>query len=152
MTGFSRNLNVASALLFIIGILGLVYGLQELFLFAYLDEELLGVTASEISAFNQNLLDSIKLKSHFEGLYMLSTALIFCVVSLIPYRKGEKWAWYTLLVIGGLTVFGQITLIYIGVAGVISPSYLLPLAIILSILWIVGLALPAKEVLSKREG
>ena len=148
MTGFSRNLNVASALLFIVGIFGLVYGLQELFLFAYLDEKLLGVTASEIGAFNQNLLDSIKLKSHFEGLYMLSTALIFCVLSLIPYRKGERWAWYTLLVIGGLTVFGQIILIYIGVAGAISPSYLLPLATILSILWIVGLALPAREVLS----
>ena len=149
MVNLSRILNVGSALLFIIGIVGLVYGLQELFLFAYLDEELIGVTASEISAFNQNLLDSMKLKSHFEGLYMLSTALFFCVVSLVPYRKGEKWAWYTLLVVGGLAVFGQISLIYIGVAGAISPSYLLPLAILLSILWIVGLALPAKEILSK---
>jgi len=145
----SRILNVGSALLFIVGIAGMIYGLQELFLFAYLDEELIGVTASEIGAFNQNLLDSIKLKSHFEGLYMLSTALIFCVISLIPYRKGEKWAWYTLSVIGGLAVFGQIILIYIGVAGAISPSYLLPLAIVIVTLWIVGLALPAKEILSK---
>jgi hypothetical protein len=85
-------MNNGSALLFIVGIAGMIYGLQELFLVAYLDEELLGATASEIGAFNQNLLDSIKLKSHFEGLYMLSTALIFSVVSLIPYRKGEKWA------------------------------------------------------------
>jgi hypothetical protein len=145
----SRILNIASALLFIVGITGMIYGLQELFLFAYLDEELIGVTASEISAFNQNLLDSMKLESQFEGLYMLSTALIFCVISLIPYRKGEKWAWYTLLVIGGLAVFGQIILIYIGVVGAISPSYLLPLAMIVGILWIVGLALPAKEILSK---
>ena len=149
MIDLNRILNVASALLFIVGILGMIYGLQELFLFAYLDEELLGVTASEISAFNQNLLDSIKLKSHFEGLYMLSTALIFCVLSLIPYRKGEKWAWYTALSIGGLAIFGQLVLIYIGVEKVISASYLLPLAILMVILWIVGLALPAKEILSK---
>jgi len=145
---FSRILNVASSLLFIFGISGMIYGLQELFLFAYLDEELIGVTASEISAFNQNLLDSLKLKSHFEGLYMLSTALIFCVISLIPYRRGEKWAWYTALGIGSLAIIGQLVLIYIGVEKVISPPYLLPLAIIMVILWIVGLALPAKEILS----
>ncbi|MGD8544277.1 MAG: hypothetical protein PVG48_04085 [Candidatus Bathyarchaeota archaeon] len=144
-----RILNIASALLFIIGIVGMIYGLQELFLVAYLDEELIGVTASEIGAFSQNLLDSIKLKSHFEGLYILSTALFFCVISLIPYRKGEKWAWYAMLVIGGLAIFGQLTLIYIGVARVVSASYLLPLAIVIVILWIIGLALPAKEILSK---
>jgi len=145
----SRILNVGSALLFIVGIVGMIYGLQELFLVAYLDEELLGVTASEIGAFNQNLLDHMKLESQFEGLYMLSTASIFCVLSLIPYRKGEKWAWYTALVIGGLAIFGQLILIYIGVERVVSASYLLPLAIIIVILWIVGLALPAKEILSK---
>ncbi len=148
MIDFSRILNVGSALLCIVGIAGMIYGLQELFLFAYLDEELIGVTASEISAFNQNLLDSLKLKSHFEGLYMLSTALIFCIISLIPYRRGEKWAWYTAVGIGGLTILGQLVLIYIGVENVISASYLLPLAIIMVILWIVGLALPAKEILS----
>ena len=148
MSGFSR-VNVGSALLFIVGILGIIYGLQELLLIGYLDEELLGVTASEISAINPNLLDSMKLESQFEGLYMLSTALFFCLVSLIPYRKGEKWAWYTALGIGGLAIFGQLILIYIGVEKVISPSYLLPLAIIIVLLWIVGLALPAKEILSK---
>jgi len=80
---------------------------------------------------------------------MLSTGLIFCVVSLIPYRKGEKWAWYTASGTGGLTLLRQLILVYIGVARVIAPSYLLPLAIIMVILWIVGLALPAKEILSK---
>ena len=148
MSGLSR-INIGSALLFIVGIVGMIYGLQELFLIVFLDEALLGVTASEISAFNQNLLDSMKLESQFEGLYMLSTALILCVISLIPYRKGEKWAWYTALVIGGLAIFGQLILIYIGVEKVVSASYLLPLAIIIAILWIVGLALPAKEILSK---
>jgi hypothetical protein len=146
---FSRMLNVGSALLLIVGIVGMVYGIQELFLVGYLDEELLGVTASEISALSPNLLELLKLDSRFEGLYMLSTALIFFVVSLIPYRKGEKWAWFTALVIGGFAIVGQLVLIYIGVEKAISPSYLLPLAIVIVILWIVGLALPSKEILSK---
>jgi hypothetical protein len=51
--------------------------------------------------------------------------------------------------IGGLTILGQLILVYIGVEKVIAASYLLPLAIIMVILWIVGLALPAKEILSK---
>jgi len=34
--------DIGSALLFIVGIAGMIYGLQELFLFAFLDEELLG--------------------------------------------------------------------------------------------------------------
>ena len=148
MIYLNRILNVASALLFIVGIAGMIYGLQELFLVAYLDEELLGVTASEIGAFNQNLLELMKLKSHFEGLYMLSTALIFSVVSLIPYRKGKKWAWYTALGIGGLTILGQLILIYIGVTKFISASYLLPLAIIMVILWLVGIVLPVKKIFS----
>jgi len=90
----------------------------------------------------------MKLKSHFKGLYMLSTALVFSVVSLIPYRKGEKWAWYTALGIGGLTILGQLVLIYIGVAKVISASYLLPLAMIMVILWLVGIVLPVKKIFS----
>ena len=149
MIDFSRILNIASALLLIVGVTGMIYGLLELFLVGYLDEELIGVTASEISALSQNLLDLLKLDSRFEGLYMLSTALIFSVISLVPYRKGEKWAWFTVLGLGGFTILGQLVLIYIGVAKVISPSYLLPLAVIVVILWIIGLVLPAKEILGK---
>ena len=63
------------------------------------------------------------------------------VISLIPYRKGEKWAWYFLLVVGGITNFGVLALTYTG-----TPS-LLPLIILLFILWIAALALPAKEIL-----
>jgi len=143
---FSRVLNIASALLFIVGIVGVLYALQDLFLAATVDEGLLGVTASQIRDFNPNVMDQITLQNQFTGLYMLSMALIFCVISLVPYRKGEKWAWYTALVIGGLTLFGQLIILYIG--GSILASYLVPLAIILIVLWIVGLVLPVKEIFS----
>jgi len=58
-------------------------------------------------------------------------------------QEGRKWAWYFLLVVGGITNFGVLALTYTG-----TPS-LLPLIILLFILWIAALALPAKEILGK---
>ena len=104
-----RRLNVASVVLLIVGTVGELYGLQELFLLAPLDEMLLGMTASEIGVIGQNLLDHMKLESQLKGLYVLSTALIFCVIFLIPFRRG-KWAWYTALIVGGLMCPGKLFL------------------------------------------
>ena len=40
--------------------------------------------------------------NQFYGLEKLIGGLFFCVISLIPYRKAEKWAWYAILVVGGI--------------------------------------------------
>jgi hypothetical protein len=141
---FSRVLNVASALIFIVAIIGVVYALQDLLV--PIDEELLGVTVSQIRAFNQNVMDQITLLYQFTGLYMLGTTSTSAIIALIPYRKGEKWAWYTQLVIGGIALFGQLILVYI--AANLLPAYFMPLSIILIILWLVGIILPAKEILT----
>jgi hypothetical protein len=128
-----RILNVASVLLFIVGILGLFTALQELFMAGSVDEGLLGVTVSQIRAFSPNLMDKVTLLQQFSGLYLLSMALFFCVTSLIPYRKGEKWAWYLMLVVGGLGLLTQLVLVYINTA-VLGAIYL-PASIILVISW-----------------
>jgi hypothetical protein len=142
---FSRVLNVGSALLFIVAIMGVLFGLMFL-VFVPIEEELIGVTVSEIRAFNTNVMDQITLLYQFGGLYLLATGLSLVAISLIPYRRGEKWAWYTQLIIGGLTLIGQFIIIYISSA--ILPSYYLPLSIILIILWLVGIVLPVKEIFS----
>ena len=140
-----RVLNIASALLFIVGIIGVLFGLVSL-LFVPIDEGLLGVTVSEIRAFNTNVMDQITLSYQFSGLYLLATGLLSCIIALLPYRWGEKWAWYTQLVVGGLALFGQFIIVYIGSA--LLPAFYLPLAIILIILWLVGMVLPVKKILS----
>lgn len=144
----SRSLNVASALLFIVGIVGALDGLMKLFLLVPLDEGLLGVTVSQIRDLSPNLLEYANFAGQLLGLEILGASLYLIVISLIPYRKGEKWAWYTVLVIGGFTgTLGILIILYI--YATILPSLLIPLDIILTILWIVGLALPAKEILGK---
>jgi len=141
----SRVLNVGSALLFIIAIMAMLFGLMFL-LFVPVEEELIGATVSEIRAFNTNVMDTITMLFQFGGLYLLVYGLSSCFIVLIPYRRGEKWAWYQQLLITGLTLFGQFIIIYINSA--ILPAYFLPVTIILIIIWLVGLLLPVKESLS----
>jgi len=109
----------------------------------YIDEEYLGVTVSQIRDFSPNLMVVIQNLIQIVGLYLLIAALSICFISILPYRKGEKWAWYAVLVLGGTFMIGGAILF------ITTYSVLGILDITLVILWIVGLALPAKEILSK---
>jgi len=147
----SRKLNVASALLVILGIWFLLESLMMLFSpefyldmwITMMNEELLPPTISEISALGQNLLEFMKFTTQMLGLVGLFGSLLFLAITLIPYRKGEKWAWYAMLVTGVIYMLGMLTFTYIGMTGHASVT------ILLVILWIVALALPAKEILHK---
>ena len=138
-----RILNVASALLFIVAIFGLVFGL--LYMFANpLEGKTLEVTESEIRAFSSDFMDVFTLVHRAEGLYTFCLSLTLCFVSLVPFRKGQKWAWYFTLVVFGIALVGQAVFTYIYGRYVLAEYYL-PAAIFLVILWLVGLLLPIKE-------
>ena len=96
---------------------------------------------SGIEAKGDNLLVFIGFMIHGYGFSMLFGALLFCVVSLIPYRRGEKWAWYAMLVAGGIMSCGMLLGSYIGMTGN------LPFAATFTIIWLIGIVLPAKEIL-----
>ncbi len=140
----SRILNVASAFLFVVGILGLATAIRDLTV--PVDEVTLGVTVSQISGFNPNVMGLIAHLYQSVGVYLLGMALFFCIVSLMPYRKGEKWAWYSMLAIGGIASIGNITLSIVA-TGVIASFYL-PAAILLLVLWAIGIVLPVREIFS----
>jgi len=151
LRGFSR-INVGSVLLFSLGILGVFYGLQRILLPSltnlflptlHIDEEFLGVTVSQIRDFSPKLMVIIQNLIQIVGLYLLIAALSICFISLLPYRRGEKWAWYAMLVLGGTFMIGSPILF------ITTYSILGTLDLMLVILWIIGLGLPAKEILSK---
>jgi len=141
----SKTLNVASALLFLVAILGVVFGLLYL-VGNPLEGKVFGVTESEIRAFNADLMEGFTLIHRSGGLYMLCLSLAMCFVSLVPFRKGEKWAWYFTFGIFGIALVGQAIISYIGTN--IMAEYYLPAAILLVILWLVGLLIPVKEFFS----
>jgi hypothetical protein len=147
----SRSLMVAVVLLLIFGGWGMMEGVICLFLPEYylemwipmMNEELRPASVTEIDALGQNLLEFMTFTTQMLGMVMLLATLLWCVITLIPYRKGEKWSWYALLVMGGFYVCGMLILSYVGMS-----SHIL-FGIILALLWIVGIVLPAKEILSK---
>ena len=146
----SRNLNIGAALLFIYGIWGVFEGLMSSLLgewylenwMAMMNEEFLPPTISEIRVFSPKLLDFMLFVTQTYGLFILFGSILFCIVALIPYRKGEKWAWYATLVTGAIVTGASIIMITHMTSHAI-------VSIIMIIIWIAGLALPAKEILSK---
>ena len=130
----SKTLTIASILLFIIGAWNILGGLWALFLSTgYLEiwMKMYGTTNSYT--------DFMIHINQIYGLHTLGIGLFVCVISLIPYRKAEKWAWYAILVIGGILMLGMLILW--------TPHA--PFTVIFVILWIVGLVLPYKQIMGK---
>ena len=119
----SRMLTVASALILVGTILAIVLGLQELFTKTSMDGQ-------------------------FSGFYLFGCGLFFTPIALVPFRRGEKWAWYTALIAGGIALLGQLALVYM--AGAALDSMFLPASIILVVLWAIGIAISAREILTKK--
>jgi uncharacterized membrane protein YfcA len=111
-----------------------------------IDEELLGVTIPQIQNFSPKLMDIIQNLIQLVGLYLVTTAIAVCILSLVPYRRGERWAWYAVLILGSTVLIGGLVLFIITFS--IPPSFL---DILLVLLLIVGLVLPVKEFFSQRK-
>ncbi len=78
------------------------------------------------------------------GVMMLLIGLLIISITRKSYSKAEKWSWYALL-IAGITLWGSL-IGYRLIIGYIAPSIVT--FIIGTILFVVGIALPAKEILS----
>ena len=116
-------MTVASALILVGTILAIVLGLQELFTKTSMDGQ-------------------------FSGFYLFGCGLFFTPIALVPFRRGEKWAWYTALIAGGIALLGQLALVYM--AGAALDSMFLPASTILVVLWAIGIAISAREILTKK--
>ena len=142
----SRKLGTGAGLLFICGFISLFFGSYSTFSLSTImisNEDLLGMPITEIQELNPKLVDYIERYHQLYGLYLLSFGLFLCIVSLKPYRNGEKWAWYSTLIIGGVTFLGTLLLSRKMVA--------VRLTLLLIVLWVAALALPAQETLNNTE-
>ena len=78
------------------------------------------------------------------GVTMLLIGLLIIFITQKSYSKAEKWSWYALL-IAGTTLWGSL-IGYRFIIGYIAPSIVT--FIIGTALFVIGIALPAKEILS----
>jgi hypothetical protein len=77
------------------------------------------------------------------GLTMLLTSFLIIFITRKSYSKGEKWSWYALL-IAGIMLWGSL-IGYRIVIGYLAPSIVT--FVIGAALFVIGIALPAKEIL-----
>ncbi len=79
------------------------------------------------------------------GIMLLVIGLMILLINQYAYSKGEKWSWFALLIAGG-TAWGTFIgyKIIIGYIGVSVMTFAIGAALLL-----VGIVLPAKEILGK---
>jgi hypothetical protein len=84
-------------ILFGLGILGIVFGLQFTFLStpdAQAVESLTGMTWEEIQTSNPGMANLVKLGFRALGIEILGFSLLSLVLVWFGYRKDVKWTWY----------------------------------------------------------
>jgi small neutral amino acid transporter SnatA (MarC family) len=79
-------------------------------------------------------------------LFPISLLMLF--VTRKAYSKGEKWSWYALLVAGAV-MWGSL-LGYKVVTGYFDPTLSSTTFVIGAILFLLGISLPAKEILGRK--
>ncbi len=79
------------------------------------------------------------------GVTMLLASLLIIFITRKSYCKGEKWSWYALL-LSGVILWGSL-IGYRFWIGYLAPSIVT--FVIGTVLFIVGIVLPAKDILSK---
>jgi hypothetical protein len=82
------------------------------------------------------------------GVGLLAISLLMMFITAKSYARGEVWSWYALLVAGCL-LWGSL-IGYKVVIGYFQPTLSSMTFIVGAVLFVVGLALPAKAILSKK--
>ncbi|HEX76290.1 MAG TPA: hypothetical protein G4O12_06895 [Dehalococcoidia bacterium] len=130
-----KKLNTAAILMCIIGAFGLfqgIWGIAATESFTQKWAEMMGTTASESAVLTMAV--TFYAVYHFIGLALLA------VVAVIPLRRAEKWAWFSILVFGGIGL---------GFGIALWAPYA-PVLYVFFAMWVAALTLSAKPSLRKK--
>ncbi|MEA1871965.1 MAG: hypothetical protein U9M91_00985 [Chloroflexota bacterium] len=131
-----KKLNAAAILMCIIGAFGVFQGIWAIAAtesFTEMWAEMMGTTVSESAL--------LTMAVKFYAVYHFIALVLLAVVAVIPLRRAEKWAWFSILVFGGIGLGFGIALW--------APYF--PFMYVLFAMWIAALALSAKPSLGKKE-
>jgi hypothetical protein len=131
-----KKLNAAAVLMCIIGAFGVfqfVWGIAATESFTEMWAEMMGTTVSGSAV--------LTLAVKFYAVYHFIALALLAVIAVIPLRRAEKWAWFSILVFGGIGL---------GFGLALWAPYA-PFMYAFFVIWIVALALSAKPCLGKKE-
>jgi hypothetical protein len=130
-----KKLNAAAILMCIIGAFGLfqfIWGVAATDSFTQMWAEMMGTTVSESAVLTSAVT--------FYAVYHFIALVLLAVVAVIPLRRGERWAWFSILVFGGIGL---------GFGIALWAPYA-PFMYVFFAMWIAALALSAKPILQKK--
>ena len=143
-------IRTGSWVMFAVGIYTLVMSLFWIFLTEVVFvSDFLSVTGQSYADYLASVPDYAELymlTKKLWGFAMLNVSILIIFITKKSYSKGEKWSWYALL-IAGVMLWGSL-IGYRVLIGYVAPSIIT--FIIGTILFVIGIALPAKEILSNK--
>ena len=149
------RLRLSSILLVIIGIaviaIGVIY-ISTPRIMSY-HENFIGMTHEEISEIDPKLADMMLVFLRGIGVLNIALGTLGIAVSLRSYRKGQKWAWYAMLISYLIVLLPTLVITYyVGAFLAIFGDLVIPvgpffLILVMLIVFLAAIALPAKEVL-----
>jgi hypothetical protein len=126
-----KKLNTAAILMCIIGAFGVfqgIWGIGATESFTQGWAKMMGTAANESAV--------LTMAVQFYAVYHFIGLVLLAVVAVIPLRRSEKWAWFSILVFGGIGLGFGIALW--------APYF--PFMYVLFAMWVAALALSAKPV------
>lgn len=140
-------------LLFILGIVGLIFSLTDLLysfgLWGILADpqevtRTAGMTLEEISASFPRIGNYIRGQLIFGGLYLFAVSVLEMVIVAVPFRREERWAWYVSWLVPTLLIAVVINNLRLG-------GSLWPLLMLFLIVSLLGLILPIRKYFPKKQ-
>ncbi len=98
-------------------------------------ENVTGMTPSELEAAQPDIYQLILSSGRATGLALLVVGVVGMAIAAVPYRRGEKWAWYTIWIVP-IAALGYLA------NDVVSSGTLWWVFIVLFIVPVLGLLLP----------
>jgi len=146
----SSSVKIASKVMYVMGIYTLVMSLFWIFLteVIFVSDFLAftGQSYADYLASSPRNAELYMITKKLWGVTMLLIGLLIIFITRKSYSKAEKWSWYALL-IAGTTLWGSL-IGYRFIIGYIAPSIVT--FAIGTALFVIGIALPAKEILGKK--
>jgi hypothetical protein len=143
----TSSVKIASKIMYVMGIYTLVMSLFWIFLTEVIFvSDFLAFTGQSYADFLASSPEPAELyiiTKKLWGVTMLLISLLIIFITKKSYSKAEKWSWYALL-ITGIMLWGSL-MGYRFVIGYIAPSIVT--FVIGTALFVIGIALPAKEIL-----
>ena len=146
MVWATKRIKYSSILLLVVLAAACLTGISYLAATAPMPYELeyIGMSSADILNFNPNLHNLIVILMKTVGAYILLLCFWGMTTTLIPFRRGERWAWISLFVFGSMyAIAGSVALFSTG-------GWLKWVALAQTALFLVAMLIPVQDFFRKK--